>query len=296
MSIPFNLFITMSNMIMLKNGDLPEVLTRLHDPVKNLFVSGENLPELMSRPRIGIVGSRKITPYGRGVTANLATELANKGVVVISGLAIGVDSTAHSAVVQAGGQTIAVLPSSVDDIYPRTHAQLADEIVEKGGLLVSEYPSGTPPMQHRFIERNRIIAALSDGLLLTEAAIRSGSLHTARFALELGIPVFAVPGPITSPTSEGTNNLIKTGAIPVTSVDDILNAMNWKLDKLEPADIMASTDEERVILELLSRGLSDGNIILAESGLEVGKFNQVLTMLEITGRIRPLGANHWTIS
>lgn len=250
----------------------------------------------MTRPRIGIVGSRKASPYGRAVTTTFAHELARRGAVIVSGLALGTDSIAHSGCLQAGGTTIAVLPSGLNDIYPRSHTVLARQIVEKGGALVTEYPSGSGPRREHFIARNRIIAALSEGLLIPEAAINSGSLHTARFALELGIPVMAVPGPITSPTSEGTNNLIKAGAVPVTCVEDIYAALNWVVPKAGEAVTHAATEPERLILELLRSGLSDGHELLQTTGLPAAQFNQALTMLELTGRIRPLGNNQWSIS
>lgn len=280
-------------MVTLSGTDIPEVLHRLHEAPKTLYASGNNLPKLLELPRIGIVGARKVTPYGRAVTTKLSSDLANKGVAIVSGLALGVDSIAHQAAVSAGGSTIAVLPTGLDKIYPTSHHNLAQTIAGSNGLLISEYPPGTVPFPANFVARNRIIAALSEGLLITEAAINSGSLHTARFALELNIPVFAVPGPINSPMSEGTNNLIKTGATPVTSVDDILHTMNWQLSSTDGDDIVAATHEERVILTLLKQGITDGHELLQASGLDAPKFNQALTMLELTGRIRPLGANHW---
>jgi DNA processing protein len=280
-------------MFTLKGKDLPEELGRLFDPPKQLFASSGVLPELMNRPRIGIVGSRKFTPYGRAVTSQLSGALARHGVVIVSGLALGIDSLAQQACISAGGQTVAVLPAGLDRIYPRTHTQLASKIIETGGLLLTEYPAGSEPYKVNFLARNRIIAALSEGLLIPEAAVRSGSLNTARVALELGIPVFAVPGPITNPTSEGTNNLIKAGAIPVTSVDDILNSMDWHIDKDEASELIAANEEERIILKLLKSGISDGHELLAGSKLDAAKFNQALTMLELHGQIRPLGANHW---
>lgn len=283
-------------MLTLNRSVLPQELHRLHQPPKQLFLSHDRLDDLLKMPRLGIVGSRKVTPYGRAVTAQLTERLAAAGVVVVSGLALGVDSIAQTACVRAGGLTIAVLPTGLDRIYPVSHHNLAAEITAKGGLLVSEYPVGTEPYQANFVARNRIIAALSEGLLITEAAVRSGSLHTARFALELGIPVFAVPGPITSATSEGTNNLIKAGATPVTSADDIFNAMNWRPSGAEDEETTAATEEEKTILDLIKQGVSDGAILLEASGLPAARFNQTLTMLELTGRIRPLGANNWALA
>lgn len=282
-------------MLTLTAPNLPDELLRLPQPPQKLHCSNDSLDNLLKLPRIGIVGSRKVSPYGRAVTTKLAHELAGKGVVIVSGLALGVDSIAHNSALQAGGITIAVLPCSLNRVYPRSHTQLAHLITQKGGLLVTEYSQAPEPRREYFIARNRIIAALSEGLLITEAAVNSGSLHTARFALELGIPVLAVPGPITSPTSEGTNNLIKAGAIPVTSVEDIFLALKWRDTAARAADIHANTEPERIILELLRSGLSDGHEILSASKLEAPSFNQALTMLELTGRIRPLGNNHWSI-
>lgn len=282
-------------MITLMASDIPAELSRLHDAPGVLYTSGKHLPKLMELPRIGVVGSRNVSPYGRTITAKLTGELAGRGIVIVSGLALGVDSLAHKAALDAGGKTIAVLPTGLDRIYPTSHHQLAQQIIRQDGLLITEYPAGTKPLRHHFIARNRIIAALSEGLLITEAAIASGSLHTARFALELGIPVFAVPGPITSPTSEGTNNLIKAGAIPVTCTQDIFEAMGWKAQDRAQEEILAATDEERVLLELIRQGTSDGSELLQASGLGPARFHQTLTMLELTGRVRPLGANHWTL-
>lgn len=282
-------------MVTLTTPVLPKELLRLLPPPKQLYLSDNRLDELMKMPRIGIVGNRKISPYGRAVTAKLSSDLARKGVVVVSGLALGVDSVAHASCLEAGGTTIAVLPAGLDRIYPTSHTNLARKISDSGGLLVTEYPERTEPMRHNFIARNRIIAGLSEGLLITEAAVASGSLHTARFALELGIPVFAVPGPINSPGSEGVHNLIKAGAVLVRNIDDILAEMPWQLNEVR-SDFTARTAEERVILELISEGLADGHELLLRSKLDPAKFNQALTMLELNGQIRPLGTNHWALT
>lgn len=283
-------------MITLTRRYLPQELLRLPQPPRQLYMSADTLDQVLKEPRIAIVGSRKVTPYGRAVTTKFAAELAGKGVVIVSGLALGVDSIAHTSCLQAGGTTIAVLPSGLDKITPTSHAQLAHQITRSHGLLVTEYAPGSNPIRINFVARNRIIAALAEGLLIPEAAINSGSLHTARFALELGIPVMTVPGPITNPMSEGTNNLIKAGAIPVTSVEDIFKAMGWRDSAKVPADIRANTEEERVIISLLRAGHTDGHELLVESCLDAARFNQALTMLEITGRIRPLGNNQWMLA
>src|SRR5688572_8235522 len=172
----------------------PEKLLTLHDAPKQLFVAGADLSEILQRPAVAIVGSRKVTSYGRAVTAQLAGELARAGVVIISGLAIGVDAIAHRAALDNHGLTIAVLPSSLDHIYPASHYALAQEIVDKGGALISEYPEGAAiAYKGNFIARNRIVSGLSDAVLITEAAEKSGTLHTADFALQQGKDVLAVP-------------------------------------------------------------------------------------------------------
>lgn len=282
-------------MIKLNLNQLPITVQNLPQPPDQLFVSDEGLSELIDMPRLAIIGSRKVSQYGRSVTYKFASELAARGVVIVSGLALGVDSIAHEAALRASGKTIAVLPAGLERITPTSHTHLARQISQGNGLLVSEYPEGTNPLAINFVARNRIIASLAEGVLITEAAEKSGSLHTARFAMELGLPVLAVPGPITSSTSVGTNNLIKTGAIPVTSVSDIVTALEWKFNTNSDEVIHANSEPERIILTMINKGISDGSELLALSKMEASKFNQALTMLEITGRIRSTGANHWQI-
>lgn len=282
----------------LRGQQIPHKLQNIPSKPKELFLlqdSSASVETLLEQRSIAIVGSRKLTPYGRSVTEKLAYELAELGIVIVSGLAIGVDSVAHRACLEAGGQTIAVLPSGLDEIYPRSHQQLADKILGQGGALITEYPGGSEPYPSNFIARNRLVAGLADALLVTEAALKSGTLHTVNFALGQGKPVFAVPGNITSQQSEGTNNLIKTGAQPVTELNDILSALG--LEKLaSKKEIVGSNKEEQIIIDLLKQGASDASEILASSKLPPDKFNQTLTMLEINGVIKPLGNNHWALT
>jgi DNA processing protein len=272
--------------------DFPHKLLTIPQVPEQLYIT-ENFSALLEKPIVSIVGSRKVSAYGREVTTNLAARLTERGVVIMSGLALGVDSIAHQACLDAGGATIAVLPGPLDDIYPRSHYNLAMRILGQGGALVSEYPSGTGVMKHQFIARNRLIAGLADAVVITEAAEDSGSLHTANFALEQGTDVFAVPGNITSQTSVGTNNLLKSGAIPVTSADDILA----RLGISTVAPVKASSDDpaEQTILDLLHEGLRYGSEIFERSQLDISLFNQSLTMLEITGKIKALGGNQWSL-
>ncbi|HET8670771.1 MAG TPA: DNA-processing protein DprA [Candidatus Saccharimonadales bacterium] len=280
-------------MLTLSSANLPEAVTKIADPPKRLYVASSNWQDLLSRPTIAIIGSRKVTAYGRSVTATLAGKLAGSGVVIVSGLALGVDAIAHRAALEAGGLTIAVLPGSLDRIYPACHRNLAGRIVEQGGALITEYSPDTHIYPSNFIARNRLVSALSRAVLVTEAAEKSGTLHTARFALEQGKDVLAVPGNITSPLSGGTNNLIKAGAVPVTSVDDVLHYLG--IHAVSRARHTGGTPQEQVILDLLSQGIIEGSQLLEQSGLEVSPFNQSLTMLEITGKVRCLGGNQWAL-
>lgn len=290
MSIPFTLSVKKLTL-----GALPDELRRIASPPKELYVAGVDLGEIMARPRVAIVGSRKVSPYGREVTTRLARELAERGIVIISGLALGVDGLAHRAALEVGGTTMAVLPSPLTHIYPSSHRNLAQQIIVGGGTLVSEYTADFVYNRTVFIARNRLISGLAQVVLITEAAELSGSLHTARFALEQGRDVLAVPGSIFSATSVGTNNLIKMGAMPVTSYLDVLHALKLE-DTAAAKQPKGANAAEQVVLDSLFAGTRDGEELLASSKLSVTEFNQTLTMLEITAKIRSLGAGQWTLS
>lgn len=279
----------------LKSSAFPDRLRHIAQPPQRLFVQGTDVNELLRKPCITVVGSRKVSAYGKAVTSQLVGELAKAGLVIISGLALGVDSLAHKSALESGGLTIAVLPSGLDRVYPASHYGLAQQILQQGGALVTEYPAGETAYKDHFIARNRIASGLGDALLITEAAEKSGTLHTANFALEQGRPVLAVPGNITSPTSAGTNNLIKTGATPVTSVDDIFHALGLKAPGEAKKAPQSANPDEQVVLDLLFSGISDGGALLKASKLDLRIFNQTLTMLEIRGHIRPLGNNNWSL-
>ncbi|HKR82089.1 MAG TPA: DNA-processing protein DprA [Candidatus Saccharimonadales bacterium] len=279
--------------IALNHPEYPETLRHIAMPPSQLYVKGAALQAIMDRPRLAVVGSRKISLYGKAVTAQLVQELARSGIVIVSGLAFGVDAVAHRAALEAGGTTVAVLACGVDRPYPASHQRLAGDIIAAGGAVISEYPPGTIPYKNHFIARNRIVSALADGVLITEAALKSGSLHTARFALEQGKEVLAVPGNITSETSVGANNLIRSGATPITQVSDILNAMGWQASVQTKLFVKGSNPEEQAIIDLLQAGTTDGESLQQGSGLAIASFNQTMTMLEITGKIRPLGGNQW---
>ena len=272
----------------------PSALKAIASSPKTIYYVGADPSDWLSRPKVAIVGSRGVTPYGKQVTSQLAKELTEYGVVIISGLALGVDGAAHTACLDAGGTTVAVLGTTINKIYPASHTQLAKRIVEQGGTIISEYTEDTPGYQSNFIARNRIVSGLADAILVTEASDKSGTLHTARFALEQGKDVLAVPGNINSPNSVGTNNLIKSGATPVTSIDDILHVLN--IDKTASAKkVLGDTAEEQAIIALMQSGIADAHELLVQSKLEAIPFNQALTMLELSGKIYPLGNNHWSL-
>ncbi len=274
----------------------PARLKGLPQPIEKLKFLGENPSNLCKSPVVGIVGSRKVSNYGRLVTASLAGDLAKNGVVIASGLALGVDSLAHRACLQVGGKTIAILPSGIANIYPSSHRGLAKHIVSSGGCLISEYEDNELPMKYFFIARNRIIAAICDVLLVTEAAEKSGSLYTAEFALEQGKTVFAVPGPINSPTSRGTNKLIQTGASVAIEASDILDVLGVKKDTKNPENSYRPENEmEKKIITLINKGVVDGSQILNESGLKTEIYQQQMTLLEIKGVISAVGNNTWRL-
>jgi DNA processing protein len=280
-------------MLTLTGQGVPDCLQQIPQPPLQLFVKGD-LGPLLPRPRLAVVGSRRATAYGQSVTRSLVASLVRSGVVIVSGLAYGIDSIAHRACLDAGGQTIAVLAGDLEHIYPAPHSGLADDIVRSGGALVSESDEHVVTYASKFLERNRLIVGMSDAVLVTEAAQRSGSLNSARHALDQGKTVLAVPGNITSPMSLGCNNLIRAGAVPVTSPDDIFAALNWS--QVGPAVLpQARNQEEHAIISLIKDGISDGADIMERSGLPAPVFNTTLTMLELSGAIRPLGGNQWML-
>lgn len=272
-------------------------LVHIANPPKSLCYMGK-LPET-NTPVVSIVGSRKPSAYGKEVTERLATDLAKAGCVIVSGLALGVDCIAQKAAIEAGGTVVAVVPNELPDISPRTNYQLAMSIIKRGGAVVSEWMKGDNKIVNRwsFLERNRLVSGLADGIIITEAAERSGTLNTASHALNQGRDLFVVPGNITSPLSAGCNTLLKQGAYLVTGADDVLSIIApEKLQKDNGQELAASaTIEEAIIIKLISEGLRDGDEIQQKSGLSASDFATALTMLEINGVIKPLGANNWTL-
>ncbi|CAN5701576.1 hypothetical protein BH23PAT2_BH23PAT2_05010 [soil metagenome] len=283
------------NKLMLTNSELPDMLRHIPHPPAQLYVRG-SLELLQATPKLAVVGTRKVTPYGRGVTEKLVREVTGVGVTIVSGLALGVDGIAHQSCLEAGGRTIAVMPCGLDKIYPATHQRLAEKILENNGTLISEYEPGTPPLRQHFVARNRLVSGLSDAVLITEAARKSGTLHTANFALEQGRTVLAVPGNITSPSSAGTNSLLSAGAVVALESNDILRELNVNIEQANMQLPLGDTPEETTIIQLISEGISEGKVLLEKSGADTHVFSQTMTMLELSGTIKPLGADHWSLS
>jgi DNA processing protein len=261
----------------LRRSDLPPLLRAIHDPPPRLHVRGEAGLDLLSRPSASIVGARACSPYGAQVARLLGRELAAAGVVVVSGLARGIDAEAHRGALDGGGATVAVLGCGIDRDYPAANAELARRIVESGGLIVSEYEPGVEPAPWRFPARNRIIAGLCSATVVVEARERSGALITADFALEEGRDVLAVPGEITSALSAGTNALLKLGAGPVTAAGDVLELYGLLSEQRPKPKLEGAA---AVVLGALPATMDD---LVQRTGLAAGAVAAVLAELELGG-------------
>lgn len=275
----------------------PELLKECRGSPALLYYRG-NLPPKDSLC-LAVVGSRKATVYGEMVVGRICKPLIQHGIILVSGLAFGVDGLAHKLCVDNNAKTIAVLGSGVDDrsIYPREHLNLAQRILENGGLLISEYPPSALSLKQNFVARNRIIAGLSVGTLVVEAAHQSGSLITAQQAIDFDRTVYAVPGPISSQMSEGPNNLLKMGARPVTNALDILQDLNIEdAGELETKKMTDFTMSEQKILEHMSFEPKAVDAIIQDSLLEPSVVTATLTFLEIKGAVRHLGGQVYVIA
>ena len=269
----------------------PALLKELPDAPARLFVRGN--AEALSHPCcIGVVGTRRCSAYGATITRRLAGDLARAGACIVSGLAIGVDTCAHEATLEAGGVTVAVLGSGLADadIYPASNGQLARRIVEAGGALISEYENGTPSYPSNFLERNRIIAGLSRGTLVTEAPLKSGALATARRALEYNRDVYAVPGEATSYRSAGTNNLIKQGALCVTEANDIIDTIEsvYLTPLQKHGTEQALSESERAVLEVVRTSEQGTHLdtILKATNLDGASASRAIIALVLEGVIQ----------
>ena len=269
------------------DDEYPELLKTIHDPPLALYVRGE----LTKDHALGIVGSRKATHYGLNVADRMAYQLAQTGFVIVSGLARGIDTAAHTGTLKAKGRTIAVLGAAIDQLTPPENAELADAIAQSGAVI-SEYPLGRQADRQTFPYRNRIISGLSQGVLVVEAGFKSGSLHTADAALEQGRSVFAVPGRIDHPAAKGTNSLIKNGAKLVDNVGDILEEFELLIppgDLEEPESKPSArpevplSGEEKKLVEILWRGALDVDSLARDAGMTSAEMSGILLGLEMNG-------------
>jgi len=259
----------------------PPLLRAIHDPPPGLFLRGHAGLELLSRPAAAIVGARACSGYGASAARTLARDAARAGLVVVSGLARGIDAEAHRGALEAGGATIAVLGCGIDRDYPAAHAELARRIAATG-LLVAEYAPGVEPAPWRFPARNRIVAGLAAAAVVVEARERSGALITADLALDEGREVFAVPGEITSALSAGTNALLKLGASPLTCAADLLSCFG--LEAAEPPGVAPSGDSARV-LALLRESAAGADEVARATGLPASAVARALVERELDGRV-----------
>ena len=281
----------------------PEKLKNYDDMPASLYVKG-HLPD-PSKKSVGIVGARSCSQYGRQTAIFFAESLAKAGVQIISGLALGIDSAAHTGCLNGGGKTFAVLGCGIDMIYPKSNNRLSDKMINAGGGIITEFEPGAPPLAYHFPIRNRIISALSDAVIIIEAKYKSGSLITASYALEQGVQIYAVPGRITDVLSSGTNTLIAQGAIPAVSPNQILYDLGLlpkkatKRSTSKASDIHASkkegeplfsdnqsfSDDEKLLLSTLSQDPICVDDICRISGMNPSRLSQCLLSLELNGII-----------
>lgn len=266
----------------------PRLLLKIDSPSPVLYVRGE-LTEA-DEWALAVVGTRRASSYGREATRRLVTPLAQLGVTIVSGLALGIDGEAHKAALDAGGRTIAVLACGVDIIYPPEHRRLAERILENGALL-SEYPLGTSPDRKNFPPRNRLISGLSRGVLVVEAAVKSGALITAGFAAEQGRDVFAVPGSILTKRHLGTNTLISSGAAPVLKPEDVVKELQLEMlpQKREARQAIETSETEDALLGYLSDEPLHIDEIGRAANLPISDVSSMLTVLELKGLVRQTG-------
>lgn len=285
------------SLLTIEDKNYPARLRQIYDAPALLYVRGKLEDDEWP---LGVVGTRKITSYGRIVVPRIVGELAKQGITIVSGLAFGVDALAHSVTLENKGRTVAVLGSGLDDktIYPAVNLNLARRIIESGGAVISELPPGTPPLKQNFPHRNRIISGLALGVLVIEADVNSGSLITAKLALDQNRDVFAVPGSILSPVSAGPNNLIKMGAKLIVSAADILEALNLTevLSFSESKKIIPDTPNEAKVLAHLNYEPLHIDKLTVLSGLDSAVVGSTLTFMEMKGKVLNLGGMNYVLA
>ncbi len=280
------------SLVTIKDKEYPPLLKQINDPPPLLFYRGQ-LNQNADQYALAVVGARKYSPYGKIMAEKIVSELAANGLVIVSGLALGIDSLSHRAALSAAGRTIAVLGSGLDkeSIYPAANRRLAEEIASAGGAVLSEFPLQTPPLKHHFPQRNRLIAGLARGTLVIEAGEKSGSLITAQLSLDYNREVFAVPGNATSPTASGTNWLLKQGAAVATTAADILQALDLQAinNYIKTKTIMPETKTEEKLCRLLAEQSRHINELIRLSGLKAPEVASALAIMEMKGLVKHLG-------
>jgi len=278
--------------IIIKDKNYPPQLKKIPDPPKQLYVEGNDNLSVVNNP-LAVVGTRKISDYGRQMTEYFVKNLAKAGVTIISGLALGVDGLAHRVALENNGRTIAVLGSGLNHIYPTVHKKLAEKIVKSGGALVSEYSPQIPPYKSNFPARNRIVSGLSLGILVIEAPKKSGALITADFALKQKRKVFVVPGRVYDKNSQGANELIKQGAQLVSEPKDILKILNIRPISQKIEMIKNLSSEEKIILKILTKEPTLIDKITRKTKMSVNAILSILTQMEIKGLVKSTGGNQY---
>jgi len=299
------------DILILDDGSYPALLREIADPPMTLYVKG-NWQACFGQPCVGVIGSRMCSTYGTNSSEMLSRDLASRGITIVSGLARGIDTAAHRGAIAGGGRTVAVLGTGIDTAYPRENTGLVRDILANGGAIVSQFPLGTPPLKDNFPYRNRIISGLSYGALIIEASERSGSLITARLAMEQNREVMAVPGNITSGNSYGTNYLIKSGAKLVQQWQDVVAELPSEIAAaiLPPKPADAGNRSASNQQELIPAGLNENemklwpllpaddaihiDILLESSGLSFGELNAALVALDIRDLIRVHPGKHYS--
>jgi DNA processing protein len=285
------------NVVVLNHHDpgYPSRLKEIYDYPPILYIKGSLLPE--DEWCLAVVGTRRATVYGRQVTEEIVTDLAQSKITIVSGLARGIDSIAHQSALAGGGRSLAVFACGLDIVYPSENTVLARDIMQHGALI-SEYPLGTRPRAENFPRRNRIMSGLSLGVLVVEAGETSGAMITAHLALEQDREVFAVPGSVLSPASQGTNYLIQEGAKLVRSYKDILEELNLMTvaRQMELREVIPASDTESVLLKNLSAEPTHIDEVCRSSGLPIATVSSTLAMMELKGMVKQLGPMNYTLS
>ena len=274
-----------NHLITLSDREYPQTLLEIPDPPPVLYAKGDLT--LLNRPGLAMVGSRNATPQGEKNAEDFAAALCDAGLCIVSGLALGIDGAAHRGALRTNGATIAVVGTGLDIVYPARHRDLAHQIVERG-LIISEFPIGTPSRAQNFPRRNRIISGLSLGTLVVEANVQSGSLITAKLAAEQGREVFAIPGSIHSPVSKGCHQLIKQGAKLVDNIQDIVDELAIFTTSSSPADSTRTTPEAHPVLDSMGFDPISMDVLIDRSGLTSENLSAILLVLELENKIASL--------